>query len=104
MHSDDQYILDNNSLVIGIYIHEVCGSDELMVEIGSIQSAKLVHAGSLCRLMNTPNVLFSHHKIRELKTETWYVLDMRIIGDDDFHVMDIAEAGDQSDKPWLTLH
>lgn len=108
MHYGDPYHATRNQLVIGMYIHEdLCGKPgDVDLEITSILLAELVDPNTLSYLLRSPAVLLDYPEIKNVKTETWYVVTMatNVCEGEMIRIKSVEETPDGDEHDWKRLH
>jgi hypothetical protein len=91
MHYRDEYQVENNILKIGIYIHEVLGTDETQLEISSIHECRFIVPYCIKMLIDNPHEeLMKYDEIKACKTETFYLVTFKENENGDLEIKDIS--------------
>lgn len=91
MHHEDDYVIKNAKLTLGIYIHDILDSDEPdhEFEITQVSECHLVNTKLLTFFINDFS-LWSYKEINDLKSETFYQVTFKLKDADNFIVENIC--------------
>lgn len=103
MHHEDDYVIKNAKLTLGIYIHDVTNDpDDQEFEITHISECHLVNIKLLTFFINDFS-LWSYKEINDIKSETFYEVTFKLKDTEHFIVDSVYEVTDD-DPEWMRLH
>lgn len=104
MHHEDEYVIKNAKLTLGIYIHDIINSDppDKEFEITHVSECHLLSIKLLTFFINDFS-LWTYQEIDDLKPETFYEVTFKLKDTDHFIVDSVHEVTDK-DPEWMRLH
>ena len=104
MHYTDKEQLSRNILELGIYIHGVCGTEDIDIEINSIQNCQYFSPRILRKMLKNPTRYFKKiNEIHSLDQEKWFLVKIKQVGWDDISIEHV-ECVDNFEDDILRLH
>lgn len=100
MHYSDPEQLVGNLLKLVIYIHTENDSNDLSVEVASIQECKYFSPRTLQKILMVPEFFINP---TGLKTESWLIVSIKDVGYDSIQILSIEDVS-ESNNEFHRLH
>jgi hypothetical protein len=103
MHFGDEFHKQHNQLILGIYIHEVLGTDDTELTVTSMLYGVMIDPHLLNRTLSNPEKLRELPEVAALKTETFYIVTFVDVGGS-LTVKTVEETDPRDEFDWQRIH